>query len=269
MHHGLFRECYWPSGRLSGPLLFRRGLVALAIAGGSGVVLGAVRPAGFSLFLLAPLLASLVPLVAVAVAVRTAHCRNRLAAGALGVVAGLVLYLCSYQTEFARVAGLRNAYRVDRLPAYMQQRMRMNGAVAALLANGPQPGMNPAGVVTVNWVMFGAELAAICLILAGTGVRCAGLPYNESAQRWLRRETALFSRRTGEALADALDTGTLTAWVEAEPRRVMVSRRCAVVTLHYDALSLLDEAAPVYLTVHLRGLSGLVSLPGDNSRTLL
>ena len=91
MSGDLLRERYRPSGRFKVLALLAWGLAALAAAAGLGVLLYLAHVAGFYLVLLAPVLAAFVAAGVAYLAVRQAHCRNRVVAGALGLSAGVVL----------------------------------------------------------------------------------------------------------------------------------------------------------------------------------
>src|SRR5262249_54430006 len=153
-------------------------LVSLATSAVMGVLLYLAYVGGFYLIMIAPLLAALVAAGVVYLAVRQSHCRNRVAAGALGLVAGLILYLGYYHAGLVNIIGLRNAHRVDFLPFYLK--LRMHTDVVRDVAAKPAPvRANAPDRVVMNWILFGLELALVCGLVAGVGVHRAGFPYSE------------------------------------------------------------------------------------------
>jgi hypothetical protein len=224
-------------------------LLSLAVAAGMGVLLYLAYMGGFYLIMIAPLLGALVGAGIVYLAVRQAHCRNRVLAGALGLVAGMVLYLGYYDAGLVNAIGLRNAHRVDVLPLYVK--LRMQADVVEKVGAKPAPGRaNAPDRVIMNWMLFALELAGVCAIMAVAGVHRAGFPYSEPGARWMREEMAIFPPGTGAALVEALETGLVAAWADAQPERASPTMPFSNITLHYDPeRDRHQDAAPVYLTV--------------------
>src|SRR6516162_6975845 len=99
------RTRYRSSGKFRVLRLLVCGLIALAVAGGLAVALYQVYLRGVYVVGIAPLLAAAVGAGVVYLMIGLAHCRNRWLAGALGVVAGLVLYIGSYCAGMTGVVG--------------------------------------------------------------------------------------------------------------------------------------------------------------------
>src|SRR5437764_2180150 len=80
--------------------------------------------AGYYFLIVAPLIASFPVAGVLYAAVSLGHCRNRIVAGAVGVLAALVLSVGHFYFDLVEDFGWANAARIDALPHYINRRMQ-------------------------------------------------------------------------------------------------------------------------------------------------
>src|SRR5262245_5606110 len=237
------RQRYIPSGRFD---QVRMAVVLLWLIGASAVVAALyeamlLRGCYFSaISILSPLL------VAAGFAnraVRYAHCRSRLLAGALGFACGLFGYLTYFHADQCVRWGAP-ILAVNRLPGYIVFRMETDqwrwldkAAVLEPLApqNAVQPQLPLAGarLLSMSWGLFLFDLGALTLAPLATGIATASRPYSEKQRRWCVCESLFVSKAAGAELRAALRHDSIAEWALSEPERAIEHRPHCKVTLWY------------------------------------
>ena len=201
-------------------------------------------------------------------AVKVAHCRDRLLAGALGAASGLAGYTGYFHLDYwLRWGGPPAA--LTELPDYVAFRMatdewRFHEMWPALHVAPAKQGERPARPLAgvdfrrTTWWNFLFDLAVLVGGSAVVGVRAASLPYSVSRARWCERETLTLEPAAGETFRDAIVDDTVRAWVQAGPRRVGANDKHAKFHVWYtpadpgasavEAFAAVDSDTPVVLT---------------------
>lgn len=241
------REQYSPSGGVGWLRLLIWGTLALAVSAGLGIVLHQAYVHGFYIIVMAPLVAGVAAAGMVFLAVRQGHCRNRVVAGLLGLVAGMVTYFGYYHTGLVSVIGVRNVGRVDLLPKYIQ--LRLKNDVVEDIGKPPNPQGGKADIFG-NGFLFLIELGMLCAFTTAVGIQRARVPYSEVSGRWMMEQRGIYPAGYGNTLVLALETDTLAQWVAAAPEPIGPTMPNSQINIYYDpALSIIDPDGPVYLTV--------------------
>jgi hypothetical protein len=237
------RPRYRPSGRLD----TNRLLEALAVLAAGSIVIAAAYCGMIAGGMYFSALSVFFPVVAAAIAtraaVRLAHCRNRVLAGAVGAAFGLAGYLGYFHADQCLRWGVPWV-AVERLPGYVAFRMETDDwelldRGAMLRPQPPAPGVRPVRALakanwrTWNWAGFFFEALALALAPLATGVKTAAEPYSERRRRWCSRESLTLAPEAGPALRRALADSTLAAWVEAGPRKVGAHQKHCQVSVWY------------------------------------
>ncbi len=161
--------------------------------------------------IIVPILASLAVGALITLAVKQGHCRNRLAAGAAGFAAGLVLYLGSYYLGMAHLSaqlGLPGAPRLDRLPSYIRLRMETDVTRDAYESRNDERKQSRSSDPTMNWIRFGIEFLAVLGITTAAGLKRSRKAYCQQCGHWMDRELTQFDPAQSTELLEALRTGS-------------------------------------------------------------
>ena len=148
------------------------------------------------------------------------RCRNRIAAGLVGLIAGAVLYLGYYHVGLVHMIGMQQAHRIDLLPTYIDFRVHTDVVQDAAAPQNKIAAPNEMDVI-LNWIWFGSELCIVLGMTTLVPVARAGKPYCEHCDRWMTEVLIRFPADWARPLAGALATDTLAELVQgpAEPGR--------------------------------------------------
>jgi hypothetical protein len=249
------RQKYAPSGRLEAAPFVVLCAITIGVALLGAFVVHLTCTLTFPSAIFGPLLAGMPLAGVVAIAVRVGRCRSPWAGAALGVFAGLFLYFGAFQFGLAAARGNDHFPRVDLLPAYLDNHVRDSD----LWEGRPAPFRRRAQPRTEELVFRWSILAAGCVVsllvptLVGWSV--GGKPFNEEHGRWLKAWPVRVTRRSGEAVAEAV------YWRDAERLRESIKplppgekHDPAEGFAHLLIEYLPGEAgAPVYLSVNVVG----------------
>ena len=203
------RSHYRPSGGIAW-LPFLRSLARLIAA---ALAVGAILELLMDYLLYAGIFFALIGGMAlgglVSLGVRAAHCRNRLAAAAVGFLIGLAAYASFFHIDHC---WRRNANWSDlaSLPDYVNFRMQTDeliwhgkGYEVRPAKAGQVANMQAPGEQRMNWLNFAVEAGLLALLPAFFGLRMAGRPYSERCRRWLERAQMICPR---EAIPELLES---------------------------------------------------------------
>jgi hypothetical protein len=244
-------------------------MLVLVISGGLAYVLHFALIHGFYYIFIVPALAALIVAGFELLAISRGHCRSRVAAILLGVIAGLFLYLGHYYVGMIELVGPRSAFKLALLPRYIALRMSTQSTDDEHVA-GRRQANQPAGQPNVqvvifddkllvvqksdregfNWFTFVLEFGTVLLITIGV-VRFRGRkPYCEACHDWTKQDLAFLPAGNGRAVADALGSGALT-WVAQMPA-AMIGPNAAYTALAVEYCPSVEGQAspcPVYFSV--------------------
>jgi hypothetical protein len=167
-----------------------------------------------------PIFASIPAAAMVCWAVSVGHCRSRRVGQLLGLTAGVVLYLGYYYVGLVQETGVRSAYRVDRLPAYIVWRMQ---TTVIVIGNVEQDAGHDVQEVlpvrtTFNACLSAVEFGVLLAFVPFLGAVRAGRAYDETRERWTDLLIAALAPGSGNALRDSLEDGSLPRVVSHIPR---------------------------------------------------
>ena len=117
------RPAYRPSGRVNLPRFLPLTLLVVLVASLLAILLHVAYVLSFYFVLMVPIFAVLLLAPVLLLAVHSGQCRNRLAAGLVGAVAGTLVYVGHYHVGLVHLGGPAVLYRIDLLPAYIALRM--------------------------------------------------------------------------------------------------------------------------------------------------
>lgn len=173
-------------------------LVVLLVAIGMGYCWFLAYDAGHGYLVITPLIVSLPVAIAAFLAVRIGHCRNRFVAGAMGVLAAIVMHATYFHADFVRRDGAGVMTRFDLLPAFIGERMAKDG-------NGNLAGILPRNE-TYNWAYTAGDFILIAFLIGGLAVFRSLTGYCESCHRWMRSIAFRTEPGTADDIAEALET---------------------------------------------------------------
>jgi hypothetical protein len=212
----------------------------------------------FVLFQLGIYLVLLVPLIfglgvggMVLLAVDRGHCRSRLAAGVLGLVAGTTLYLGYYYVGMVHDLGAHYADRIDLLPKYISFRMKTQ-VIRDVHAPSNEHEQKPDAFNRgSNWVFFAIEFGLVVAIAMGSGLRRAAKPYCEKCQLWTKREVSQFKPELGPGFVEALRQGAVQslAALFTSPRKAAAPNTTVALDLCPNLKTGKTADCSVYLSV--------------------
>jgi hypothetical protein len=131
-----------------------------------------------------------------------------LIAGAVGALAGIVLYIGYYYCGLVYHLGPQVIARPDVLPYYIRARMASDVIRDANTDRDDEAPRKSKGDSWFNWLTFGMELTFTVGITAGLGVMRARKPYCNVCQKWMVREVTQFEPNQATSILDALRTGS-------------------------------------------------------------
>src|SRR5216683_2549674 len=114
---------YRPSGKVNWGKFLPLSMLVLVISGSLAYLLHFALIHGFYYIFIVPALAALIVAGFELLAISRGHCRSRVAAILLGVIAGLFLYLGHYYVGMIELVGPRSAFKLPLLPRYIALRM--------------------------------------------------------------------------------------------------------------------------------------------------
>jgi len=231
----------WLMNWMMFPLLLLLPLISgLAI----GCLMSLLYQWGWYLIFLVPFFLAVVLGGIVLLTVRWSHCRNPIMAGSIGLLAGVIALLSSYQFTMVFYSGPRFLHRVDLLPAYIQFRMQTDVQEDAGMPNQRQAQPEP----VMNWLMLGFEFCIMAALPCAMAVSRSRHAYNSGLQQWMKNETTLLLAGTSQRLRASLDDGTVEQFCKAT-KPVPLQQQVCRMKLEYSVPaegSPLDY--PVYLT---------------------
>ena len=247
---------YHPTGRARWFVLLCLVAPILAVSLVMAAVLSWVFLAGWYLIILMPAIAAAAVMYTLGPAVGLAHCRNPRVAGLLGLVAGLTLYLGYYHVGMVHDGGMDYATRVDVLPTYINLRMHTD-VVSSFPPSGTDKNTD-GGDVLLNWLVFAAELAIVCGLLAWTGGRHAGRAYCDTCRKWMRATAVLLPGR-GADVWPQIREGVFARMPHSPPPDTKKHRQVGTIILLERCLGSheLGVTCPAYVSLReLRVASG-------------
>lgn len=177
------RVTYQPSGKLHWGWLALWSALPFAVAIFLGALTYGALRLGILFLLVAGLLAGSLIGGANWMAVRGAHCRGRVPAAFVGVIAALLYFVAYFQAGIVRDLGWAGIARFDLLPAYVQMRMESDLVISN---NLPTPKKDRRPNPRTNWGLMAFD----ALIVTGLAMLYSGAaamrPYCESQQSWLK-----------------------------------------------------------------------------------
>jgi hypothetical protein len=247
------RETYLSSGRVSWGRLARWLALSSPLALLAGAVLYAAFRGGFYVPILIPLLAGLLAGGAAWMTVSLGRCRNRWVGALVGLVAGLVALVGSYQFDLAHEAGLGSLYRLDLLPGHVHLRLETDRfeRIRRML---PIPGQPPAPAdrpshLGFAWMMFLLECLCVGMVPVLLGWARASRPYLEKEGRWLHEHLFYVEAEDARSMADSLGEGDAEALAEwARPIPLQALSKHGEARLYYLPYK---QDTPVYLTLRI------------------
>ncbi|MHB8901293.1 MAG: hypothetical protein ACYC6Y_21295, partial [Thermoguttaceae bacterium] len=158
------------------------------------------------------------------------RCRNRVLAGMLGLVAGLVGYLGYYHLCLVDFLPPGMEWRVDLLPSFIAFRMEtdVQEDVGAPNAGGAQ--REPS--VFMNWFTFVWELGMVVGLATSLPWSRARRVYYPELGKWARREKILLQPGDDEDFRESLADGELVHFV-ASTRAGSDAQTCGSLVLEY------------------------------------
>src|SRR5207245_5494385 len=135
-------------------------MLVLVISGSLAYVLHFALIHGFYYIFIVPALAALIVAGFELLAISRGHCRSRVAAILLGVIAGLFLYLGHYDVGMIELVGPRSAFKLPLLPRYIALRMSTQSTDDEHVV-GRRQANQPAGQPNVQVVIFDDKLLAV------------------------------------------------------------------------------------------------------------
>jgi hypothetical protein len=204
-------------------------------------------------------------------AIRRCRCRNPWFAGALGAIAGAIVFGSSFYFGGATQWGLPWD-TVDWVRGYIAFRAETDQWKGVhkgvfLVPLPPQPGvvsLRPAIEPSATAGVFLLELIALMAVPAVVGFRSAQRPFSESLRRWYARETLVLRAQEAENIQRALAQGTLAEWIGAGPAKAAVHEpHCKIMVWYCPRRQDEEPEANVYVTItgHRRLLSDLADGP--------
>jgi hypothetical protein len=249
----LSRETYQSSGRASWGRLALGLVLSLPLPLLAGFLLCAAFRGGFYVVFAAPLFAGLLAGGAAWLTVSAGKCRNRWVGATVGLFAGLLALVGSYQFDLAREAGPASLYRLDLFPGYVRHRMETD-QLHGFLRTPPDPGQPAIPAqrpprVAFSWVMFGFDVLCVGVVPVSLGWRRASRPFSEEDDRWLYEYTFSIEPEDAREMAVALDEGDAEALAElARPIPLQAVSKRGEVRLYYLPHK---PDTPVFLTVRI------------------
>ncbi|HEV3144196.1 MAG TPA: hypothetical protein VGZ47_09955 [Gemmataceae bacterium] len=243
-----WREVYRPSGRVRTARLILWFFLTLPLTLLSGYLLCLAFRLGLYIEFIAPIVAALPALLATWITVRQGHCRNRWIGAATGAAVGLVALLSSYQIDLAYETGLAQIYRVERLPEYIQHRLKTDRVewLQRMPAKVPAEKSNPNAR---DYILFTADALVLVLLSIWAGWGRARRPFSEKHQSWFHEHLVNIPRSNAYILRDILSEHDPEALARAARKSsVDPVSGWGEMRLYYVPY---EPATPVYLTLRV------------------
>jgi hypothetical protein len=228
--------------------------LALAVSFGMAWCLHLLFVWGYYILVFAPLVASIPVLIFLSAAVVGGHCRCRIAAGGLGLLAAAVLCLGHFHADVISVVGWQQAHRLDLLPRYINFRMKTDVQVDVIRGNRNAPAVQgpDIGRTVMNWFVFVLEFGMVAGISIAVAVSSAGRVYCDAHQRWYRQEEIRCQPGMARPITEALEMENLVAVASEIQVLPRLKIPCCVVKLEYcpESLSNPELPEPIYLSVN-------------------
>jgi hypothetical protein len=247
------RETYRPSGRVNWGRLALGLVLSSPLALLAGGILDAVFRGGLYVVFLVPLFAGLLAGGAAWLTVSAGRCRNRWVGAAVGLVAGLVGLVSSYQFDLAWEAGPEHLYRLDLLPAHVRHRAESD-SFGLFLRTPAVPGQPPANLIRPTrlvfaWMMLAADGLCVAGLAVSLGWMRAFRPFSETGGRWLHEHLFYLDPEDARAMADALAEGEPEELADAaRPVPRALASRYGEARLYYLPY---EPNTPVFLTLRI------------------
>lgn len=248
------RKSYLSSGKINWVRFIPWAALAWVSSAVLAVLLYFLYHWGFYFVVIVPLVVSLGVAGMVSLAVKKGHCRSRMVAGLLGLIAGITLYLGYYYVGMVGALGIESASHFDLLPRYIYFRMATD---VVRDANAPdrekdKPEDEPkAGNSIMNWFIFTLEFGFVLAFACGAGIRRSSKSYCEQCQQWMNREVTLFKPEIGPGLVEALRIGSVQslAALFTSPQKVGMPQTAAALDYCPSIKTGRSNHCPAYLSV--------------------
>lgn len=181
------------------PRFLPAALLTLLVAAAMAYVWFLAFGAGLGYWLATPIVLVLPVGLAGYLAVGFGHCRNRVVAGTLGVLAALVFHAGYFHADLVNQKGRATLTRLDMLPEFIATRMANDGI---RINNQLLPRSE-----LYNWFYSSVELLVISLLVGAAAVYRSQKAYCESCHRWMRSIGLQAKPGASTDIAEALDTG--------------------------------------------------------------
>jgi hypothetical protein len=235
------RPHYQSSGKVDWFRLLLWSPFLLAVCAGVAWCLTRLFTTGWYYRLFVPAVAGLVVGAAVRWLVARGRCRNKILAGFIGGMAGLVAFVGYYYVHMLEVFGAQAAMQMDALVEFIRLRMAIDGLLGR---HGVRPNE------FMNWIGSGIDLCLMMTLAATLGVTRAARAYCETCRSWMRRTMDMEAPGTARTVSEALATGSLDQVPMPPPFRGKVGQPMALLELEYCAGDSKTGAhCPTYLTL--------------------
>lgn len=248
------RPRYVPSGRVDWLKFLPLLLLSLLCAAVLAAALYGLYFEGWYLIILVPAIAAMLLSVMLSFAVRAGKCRSPLLAGALGLVAGVVMYIGYYYIGMVAMLGPQYATRLDLLPAYISWRAHVD---VQHDVGGPRlPHDQDSADAPMNWFLFAFELGLVLFVTLLVTRRRASRAFCESCGSWKTQHVALFAPGFGKQIAEWLDAGQLPMIASLPPFKAGRRQQFTSVAVEVCPLTAASQNCPAYLAVKDVSLGG-------------
>lgn len=236
----------------------------LAIAGsiGAAYLSHLVRQVGLNFPLLIAAVIALPPTGLVLAAVIHGRCRHPVTAAGLGILAGSITYLGSFQWDLVDQLGMDYVHRVDLLPGYVERYVETE-VIVVVDKSSTRPTREPTRYrleKAYNWFFFWAELGITLLFSAGMAWSRSQKPYCEKCGAWLRGHCRLtFPPGTTQTIVKGLESGSLAELARMPGYPTIESHPHTNLEINFcERLEGKPATCPVFLSVQEVGLGSFM-----------
>ena len=197
------RATYQRTGRVAWLRFLPAATATFVVAALMAVCWNLARRADIGFWIVTPLVLSLPIAMAGYLAVVIGHCRNRVVALFVGLLAAAVMCLGQFHADLVREQGWQSLTRLDLLPAFVADRV-------ANIGHAGMRGFLPRGEI-YSWLHVSIEFLVAGLIVAPLAVYRSNWAYCEACRRWLRFVSFRIDAGIADEIAEAIRHRDLAA----------------------------------------------------------